>query len=237
MMVRRYRASAACRGFSLIETLAALALMGVILSALARLTSQWMPGWDRGFERIQRSEGIGIALQRISEDLGASEFMRASRDTKFVLFEGSEDAVTFARTALGPNVAPGLEVVRIAEAKGSQGFVLIRSHARFVPGATEGLVFSDPVVLLRAPYRVSFSYADRDRAWKTVWREADALPQAVLVTLRDAATERPIGVSRIAAIHVGASAEMTCAKAEHGCGDAKEPAAQNAGTSTGRSDR
>ena len=52
-------------GFTLIETLVALALMGLVLSALANLTAQWLPNWNRGFERIQRSELIGIALQRI----------------------------------------------------------------------------------------------------------------------------------------------------------------------------
>ena len=236
MIVRQNRARAGKLGFSLIETLAALALMGLILSALARLTSQWMPGWDRGFERIQRSESVGIALQRMSEDLGASEFMRANRDSKHILFDGSEEAVTFARTALGPNVAPGLEVVRIAEVRDSQGVALIRSRARFVPGLAGELVFSDPVVLLRAPYRVSFSYADHGRAWKSSWHEADALPLAVLITMRDA-SGHPIGVSRIAAIHIGASAESTCAQVEQGCGDNKEPAAQNAGAPTGRSDR
>ena len=35
-------------GFTLIETLAALALTGLVLSALAILTAQWLPNWNRG---------------------------------------------------------------------------------------------------------------------------------------------------------------------------------------------
>jgi general secretion pathway protein J len=207
-------------GFTLIETLAAMALMGLIVSALATITSQWLPNWNRGFDRIQRSESVSIALDRISADIGASEYMRANRQTKNVLFDGSEMSIIFARTSLGPNARPGLDVVRIAETTDSQGVVLTRSHAVFVPGAEGQLDFIDPVVLLRAPYRVSFSYAGRDRVWKSSWREAKALPAAVLLTVRDAAMERPLPFSRVAVIHVDASAESVCAQAEGGC-DAK----------------
>jgi general secretion pathway protein J len=207
-------------GFTLIETLAAMALMGLIVSALATITSQWLPNWNRGFDRIQRSESVSIALDRISADIGASEYMRANRQTKNVLFDGSELSIIFARTSLGPNARPGLDVVRIAETTDSQGVVLTRSHAVFVPGAEGQLNFIDPVVLLRAPYRVSFSYAGRDRVWKNSWREAKALPTAVLLTMRDAAMERPLPFSRVAVIHVDASAESVCAQAEGGC-DAK----------------
>jgi general secretion pathway protein J len=222
----RARRNASDLGFSLIETLAALFLMGLILSALARLTSQWMPGWDRGFERIQRSERVSIALERMSEDIGAAEFMRANRETKRIFFEGSEDAVTFVRTARGPNVSAGLDVVRIAQTGSGGESLLIRSHARFVPGPTENFVFSDPVVLLRAPFGVSFSFAGTDRVWKTAWHESDALPQAVLITMRNAATGEPIGISRAIPIHLSASAEMTCSQVDHGCGENKEQAEQ-----------
>jgi general secretion pathway protein J len=197
-----------------------MALMGLIISALAMITSQWLPNWNRGFDRIQRSESVSIALDRISADIGASEYMRANRQTKNVLFGGSELSIIFARTSLGPNAKPGLDVVRIAETSDSQGVALTRSHALFVPGAEEQLNFVDPVVLLRAPYRVSFSYAGRDRVWKNSWRESPTLPTAVLLTVRDAATERPLPFSRVAVIHIDASAESVCAQADGGC-DAK----------------
>jgi general secretion pathway protein J len=226
---RGYRPSS-ISGFTLIETLAAVALMGLIVSALAMITSQWLPNWNRGFGRIQRSESVSIALDRISADIGASEYMRANRQTKNMLFSGSELSIIFARTSLGPNAKPGLEVIRIVETADTQGVVLTRSHAVFVPGAEEQLNFVDPVVLLGAPYRVLLYYAGPDRVWKSSWGESNALTSAVLLTVRDAATERPLPFSRVAVIHIDASAESVCAQAEGGgCGAKPSPdaAAQN----------
>lgn len=226
---RRLHCVAGSAGFSLIETLAALFLMGLILSALARLTAQWMPGWDRAFGRIQRSESVSIALERIDQDLGAAEFIRVNRDAKSVFFEGDEDGVTFVRSALGPNVDPGLDVVRLTQTRQGDEAVLVRSHARFVPGAESGFVLTDPVVLLRSPFSVSFSFAGKDGVWKTTWHESEAPPLSVLVTMRNAATGDAIGVSRAISIHRTASAEMTCRQAEHGYGDDKDQNAPDNG--------
>jgi general secretion pathway protein J len=144
------------RGFTLIETIVALALMGLLLSALASITAQWLPSWNRGLDRIQRSELIGIALERIGADLAAAEFIPASRDSRRPLFDGSELSVMFVRTAVGPNAGPGLDVVRLGETRDRGEFVTVRSQARFTPLAdgvslSEQIHLGSPVVLLRAP--------------------------------------------------------------------------------------
>jgi prepilin-type N-terminal cleavage/methylation domain-containing protein len=69
-------------GFTLIEALVALALTGLVLSALATLTAQFLPNWNRGIDRIQHSELIGISMQRIAADLAAAEFIPAGGDDK-----------------------------------------------------------------------------------------------------------------------------------------------------------
>ncbi len=197
-------------GFTLIETLVALALTGLVLSALANITSQWLPNWHRGMDRIQRSESISLALQRISADLAAAEYVPANREQRQPLFDGSELSVMFVRTTLGPNATPGLDVVRIGETTDRQALVTVRSRAPFgplEPGASvsEQIHTGDPVVLLRAPFRLSFSYAGRDRVWKSSWHDADRLPAAIMLTVRDAATERTLSVSTVASIHADAA--------------------------------
>src|SRR6202158_5588256 len=201
-------------GFTLIEALAALALTGLVLSALANITSQWLPNWNRGMDRIQRSESLGLGLQRIAADLAAAEYVPANREQRQPLFEGSELSVMFVRTAFGPNARPGLEVVRIGETTDRQELVTVCSRGPFAPlqpatSLSEQLRFGDPVVLLRAPFRLSFSYAGQDRVWKSSWHEA-RLPAAIMLTVRDPATERVLSVSTVASIHAEAPAAGNC---------------------------
>jgi general secretion pathway protein J len=216
------------RGFTLIETLVALALTGLVLSALANITAQWLPSWNRGVDRIQRSELMGIALQRIGADLAATEYVSANRESRQPLFDGTELSVTFVRTALGPNAGPGLDVVRLGEINERREFVMVRSRTRFTPlppGSTlsEQLHFSDPVVLLRAPFRLSFAYAGQDRIWKNTWRESEVLPAMIRLTVRDAASQRVLSVSTVAPIHVQLSSD--CMRPDSGC-DSKTDAPQ-----------
>jgi len=218
-------------GFTLIETLVAMALMGLVLSALAGITAQWLPNWNRGLERIQRSELIGIALQRIGADLAAAEYVPANRDTRYPLFEGSELSVTFVRTALGPNAGPGLDVVRVGETTDRQGFVTVRSSAPFRPlplasSLSEQIQFGEPVLLLRTPFRLSFAYAGQDRIWKSSWRDSDKLPAAIKLTVRDAANERILSISTVAPVHVQSPAQGDCAQSDGGC-DGKPVAPNN----------
>ena len=159
------------QGFSLIEALAALALTGLVLSALATITAQWLPNWNRGFDRIQQSELVGISMRRIAADLAAAEYVPPNRDQEKPLFDGSALSVTFVRTALGPNVGVGLDVVRIGETTDRGHLVTVRSRAAFGPlppglSPSEQINVSDPVVLLRPPFRLSFAYAGPDRVFR-----------------------------------------------------------------------
>ena len=204
-------------GFTLIETLVALALTGLVLSALANITSQWLPNWNRGVDRIQRSESIALALQRIGADLAAAEYVPPNREQRQPLFDGSELSVMFVRTALGPNAKPGLDVVRIGETTDRGELVAVRSRTPFAPlpqgsSLSEQVQLGDPVVLLRPPFRLSFSYAGRDRVWQSSWHEADKLPVAIMLTVRDAATERVLSVSTVASVHAEAPAGGNCAQ-------------------------
>jgi general secretion pathway protein J len=187
-----------CVGFTLIEALLATALMGAILAALATITAQWLPNWNRGFARVQRAEQLSLGLDRLVADLAAAEYIAAGRDLPKPMFEGSELGVTFVRSAVGPNTRPGLEIVRIVETGGAQGPLLVRTRAPFVPftpNERAAARFADPVVLVKSPYRVTFAYAGADRVWQRSWRDAWQLPRAVRVTVRDDATERTLAAS------------------------------------------
>src|SRR5215471_20967656 len=74
-------------GFTLMEVLMATALLGAILAALATITAQWLPNWNRGMARVQRNEQLALGLQRLVGDLSAAEFVSPGRDTVDPLFD------------------------------------------------------------------------------------------------------------------------------------------------------
>ncbi len=155
--------------------LIATLLMTVILGALATVTAQWLPNWNRGMARVQRAERLAIGLERIAADLSVAEMMPINGDAKAPLFEGTELSVTFVRTAVGPNTRPGLEIIRLIEKADNQGLALVRERAPFAPMPADAQIrFADQVVLIRAPFRVTFSYAGPDQVWQTDLARPDA---------------------------------------------------------------
>ena len=194
-------------GFTLIEALLSVALMGLVLGALALLTAQWFPNWNRGFRRVQQTELMGLGIERAVADLSAAEFISPNGQTKHPLFEGSELSVIFVRSALGPNTAPGLELIRLSEMPTERGLALVRTRAKFTPLETGAQVesqiaFSDPVVLTQGPFRLSFSYAGADRGWQPTWHDATQLPRAVRLTVRSTTTGQIVMVSTALPVHV-----------------------------------
>jgi general secretion pathway protein J len=205
-------------GFTLIEMLVAMALMGFILVALATVTAQWLPNWNRGIARVQQAERMAFGLKRIVEDLSVAEFVTANNAAKVSMFEGSELAVTFVRTAIGPNSRPGLEVVRFREVADTSGPTLVRDRARFTPvepGAV--LQFTDPVVVIRPPYRVTFSYAGPTGAWQPTWRDDPLLPRSIRIAVRDGVTQQSLALSTAMLVHTDAPAACARAKSLSQC--------------------
>lgn len=209
-------------GFTLIEVLIATLLMMVILGALATVTAQWLPNWNRGMARVQRAERLATGLERISADLSAAEFTTVNAEAKTPLFDGSELSVTFVRTAVGPNTRPGLEIIRLIERADAQGLALVRERAPFVPMASDAQIrFADPVVLVRAPFRVTFSYAGPDQVWQPIWKGAGLLPSMIRASVRDAASGQVLAVSSAVVVHVNAPAECARARSARQCLTAK----------------
>lgn len=206
-------------GFSMIEILIALALLSVILTTLASVTGQWIPNWKAGFFRLQKMEALQLGVSRAVADLAAVEFISLNIQTRQTLFQGTPSSVTFVRSAIGPNSRGGLEVVRLRDAADGEG--LIREAAPFtLPRPeieiAEAFKFAGAVDLLRAPLKVSFAFAGRDRIWRDAWTGSD-LPALVRVTVHAAGSGEPVTFSAASLVHVGAPAECASANSAWGC--------------------
>jgi len=219
----RVQPSAHIAGFTLVEALVALLLMGMVLASLATITAQWLPNWNRGFVRVQNAEHLSLVLDRLAGDLAAAEFVTLNRNSPRVLFEGAELGVTFVRSAIGPNARGGLDVVQIAETTDRLGPVLVRARTPFMPAEKVEGPFSDPVVLLRAPYRITLSYEGADREWKATWSGARDLPTAVRFIIRDGASDRTLLASTATVIHAQLPALCANSDDERRCGRSGAP--------------
>jgi general secretion pathway protein J len=221
-------------GFTLVEALAVLALTSLIVFSLGTVSAQWLPNWDRGFARLQRTDLLSLGLERLVGDLSAAEFVTADGLAKQPLFDGSASSVTLVRAALQPNAPPHLEIVRLTETMDNSEPALARLTTQFTPFAPDTfdvakIRFSDPVILVRAPFRVSFSYAGADRTWRDTWRNLPQLPAAVRVSVRDSITDRILSVSTATLIHDNVSADCVRQKSFAQClggGQAPSPAGQ-----------
>jgi general secretion pathway protein J len=209
-------------GFSLLEALVSVALMGMLLAMLATVTGQWMTHWRTGFDRVQAADLIGLGIDRIAADLAAAQYVSLGDDGAQTFFEGTASSVTFVRSAIGPNASAGLEIVRLSEDEDARGRVLVRARAPFAPVTakavdTGAVEFTNPIVLVRPPLRVSFAFAGHDRVWKESWEDAKQLPEAVRVTVRNALTGEILPVSTATLVRVNAPAECVLG-ASAGCG-------------------
>lgn len=209
-------------GFTLLEALIAMALTGVILVILTSLTGHWMANWRRGFERVQSADLLGLGVDRIAADLASADFVSLGDTGARTYFAGTETSVTFVRSAIGPNAPAGLEIVRLAEDEDVRGRVFVRSRMPFAPVTSTAVdsgnvEFTNPIVLVRPPFRVSFAYAGRDRVWKDSWQDANQLPTAVRVTVRNATTDEILPISTATLIRVNAPADCV-QNTSGGCG-------------------
>jgi general secretion pathway protein J len=205
-------------GFTLLEMMIAVMLMVFILIALATVTAQWLPNWNRGMARMERNERFALAIDRMVEDLSVAEFVPANTTVKTPYFDGSELSVSFVRTAIGPNSRPGLEIVRFQEVADSSGPALVRSRAPFVPmDASAQVRLVDPVVLIRSPYRVMFAYSGADNTWQPTWRNAVEMPKRVRITVRDGTTQQRLAVSTAALVHIDTPAACAHEKNVNQC--------------------
>jgi general secretion pathway protein J len=211
--IRGVRDHSACpreAGFSLLETLLALLLMTAIMTVLGIVTSQWLPFWDRGFQRMQGVAAVAVGVDRLVRDLAAAEFVTSGGADDPPVFDGAEQEVTFVRTAIGPNTPPGLQIIHIGVAIEDRRPALTRTITAFAIGkggpASARPPFSAPVTLVRAPFQVRFSYAGEDREWRSDWRGQQRLPRAIQVLVTDFSGARVM----IAAAMVGAQAPARC---------------------------
>jgi general secretion pathway protein J len=174
------------RGFTLVELLIALAIVGALLAiafgGLRVAVASWRQGEDRA-EAHQHVRSVALTLARA---ISATYPYRASRGLApepVVLFAGSEEKVEFVTQATPfPGAIPiaFTAVVFALDDAGEPGLVVRqRALPNREPFGEATIVYRDPSVTA-----LRFAYLD-ESGWKDSWdgAETKATPRAVKITL------------------------------------------------------
>jgi general secretion pathway protein J len=168
-------------GFTLIETMVALAIAAAVFAVIAEFAGRTLHNWNRGGSTIAAMEMLTRGLGRLGTDLSkALPMSPPGTDGSTVYFIGDATHILFtAATGFGVGDR-GLELLNINAVADGDDFQLIRSRA---PVANPPPQFRDPVVLLRGRMSVRFAYRDKNGNTLDSWTKKAELPSAVTVAL------------------------------------------------------
>jgi general secretion pathway protein J len=171
-------------GFSLIETLAALAIAGAVFAVIAEFAGRTLANWKHGEATVAVMEMLTRGLGRLGTDLTEAVPMSPpGTDGSTVYFSGDARHLSFvAATGFGAGNR-AFELLDISQTTENNDQVLVRKRATV---SNPPAALQDPVVLLRGRIQIRFTYRTSDGQTVPTWSKQAELPSAVLVEVLDA---------------------------------------------------
>jgi len=185
-------------GFALVESIAVLALSGLVLLTLVIATDLVSRNSAAAARSANGIETLAMGFRAVRRDVENFRFIRAGEKTEDpILFSGSSQAVALAVADDAIRTTAGESLVLIeSRYENGRGF-LIRSSAPAQPGVMGfgAAKFTNPAVLLSGPWRYQFSYYDpqgeTDR-WRSDWQLMGRLPAGVRLDVLNAAGQKVV---------------------------------------------
>ncbi len=173
------------RGFTLVEIIIALAIVGALLAiafgGLRVAVAAWTQGEDRA-EAHQHLRGVALILARALQGASPYQGSRGTAPDPVILFRGEEDRIELVTEA--PPVPFTVPIAFVAVVIGleqsTEPGLVVRQRAlpNFEPFTQAQVVLRDPTVKT-----LRFRYLSPSGAWETSWSaEGDAgMPRAIQV--------------------------------------------------------
>jgi general secretion pathway protein J len=233
-------------GFTLVETLAALAVTTSIIVGAATLTHHVVFHFDHGARGVDDAERFALAMERLARDFGAASYATlkptgaaariapapgaAPGKTReeppaLVAFDGAAERLVFVTSSAVAARAAREEIVTLSvESVGEDGARLVRRRTPWLGprGGLDDGPAQDLVVLLEGRFDISFAYGRVEQgatSWSADWRGETELPRLVRLDLRDKDTGERLFPG--AEFVLRADAPAACASADSKCLPAK----------------
>lgn len=183
------------RGFTLLEVLIALSIVGMLLTIAFGGLRVAMAAWRQGEDRAEAHQHVRAVAYTMSRALGATYPYRGTRGLSpeaVVLFGGAEKRLEFVTQAapLPLQVPVAFTAVVIALDEGDETGLVVRERA--LPNRdpfTEGtIVMRDPSVT-----SLAFKFLTEEGDWVDTWdgQEAKTIPRAIQLRMGVTVNGRP----------------------------------------------
>jgi general secretion pathway protein J len=175
------------RGFTLLEVLIALSIVGMLLTIAFGGLRVAMAAWRQGEDRAEAHQHVRAVAYTMSRALGAAYPYRGTRGLSpeaVVLFGGAEQRLEFVTQAapLPLQVPIAFTAVVIALDDGDETGLVVRERA--LPNRDP---FTEGTVVMRDPSVTSlaFKFLTEEGDWVDTWdgQEAKTIPRAIQLRL------------------------------------------------------
>ena len=172
-------------GFTLVETLVALAVLALLLGTLATTLNVMGNAMRRGSRDIDRVDMIARGLAAVRRDMMRMERVvaRDKTGTRFV-FSGTRQSVSFVVVEPNYPAEPGSYQISYDVRGSGAAAELVRTRDAYEPDRAPAKGKRDEssdVVVLEGPYRFAFSFLERDGTrvrWVERWSNRRRLPRS-----------------------------------------------------------
>ncbi|QDE40004.1 prepilin-type N-terminal cleavage/methylation domain-containing protein [Luteibacter pinisoli] len=168
-------------GFSLLEVLAALALLATLLLGVYAGVSSSSMAVRRGTAVIDRLDAVRGAREFLRRELSEAAALPWVLDKNEVpvVFDGSPDRLRFVAPLPGYLGKQGMQVITVKIVVGKEGDQRVEVMFAPLPTSAGALPSMDPEPLVEGMHGLSFRFVDKDGARMEHWRERSQLPALI----------------------------------------------------------
>jgi prepilin-type N-terminal cleavage/methylation domain-containing protein len=189
------------RGFTLLEMLIALTLMGLLFTALFSAFYTLSRSWDATDSRISQTEDRRLIAEFLRRQLSQAMVVKITNDKadKVYAFEATAEHIRYAAPLQPLQHQGGIFLIELSIVSSKAGKALAMRYAPYRPELTWDEAFKavEPVPIYDQLKDASFAYfgaatEGKEAEWQDEWQDIPFYPQLVKIDLADAQQVWPL---------------------------------------------